>query len=148
MFGDFWGIWEHHFFIKTCARYFMGNFRKNWATFYSNIWSHWREASQRRELGRQVWDCQIVILLKENHYFRWQGRSGGVASELGGNNEEVYDYDGCSQCDQIGRFIALWATFQSLWQKLYCHNLLHSQAIFVYVSKSLIFLMKSFLGNF
>ena len=24
------------------------------------------------------------------------------------------------QCDQIGRFIALWATFQSLWQQLFC----------------------------
>ena len=26
------------------------------------------------------------------------------------------------QCDQIGRFIQLWATFQSLWQKLICPN--------------------------
>ena len=26
------------------------------------------------------------------------------------------------QCDQIGRFIALWATFQSLWQQLFCPN--------------------------
>ena len=30
------------------------------------------------------------------------------------------------QCDQIGRFIALWATFQILWQQLLCPNLLHS----------------------
>ena len=54
----------------------------------------------------------------------------------------------CRQCDQIGRFIGLWATFQSLWQKLICPNLPHSQAIFVKVSKSLIFLVKSFLGKF
>ena len=53
-----------------------------------------------------------------------------------------------AQCDQIGRFIGLWATFQSLWQQLICPNLLHSYAIFVKVSKSLIFLVKSFLGNF
>ena len=26
------------------------------------------------------------------------------------------------QCDQIGRFIALWATFQSLLQQLFCPN--------------------------
>ena len=29
-----------------------------------------------------------------------------------------------TQCDQIGRFIALWANFQSLWQQLICPNLL------------------------
>ena len=29
------------------------------------------------------------------------------------------------QCDQIGRFIALWATFQSLWQQLFCPNRPH-----------------------
>ena len=30
------------------------------------------------------------------------------------------------QCDQIGQFIGLWATFQSLWQQLICPNLQHS----------------------
>ena len=34
------------------------------------------------------------------------------------------------QCDQIGRFIGLWAIFQ-----LVCPNLPHSEAIFVNVSK-------------
>ena len=48
------------------------------------------------------------------------------------------------QRDQIGQIIGLWATFQSLWQQLFCPNL----PIFVKVSKSLIFLVKSFLGNF
>ena len=28
----------------------------------------------------------------------------------------------CDQCDQIGRFIALWATFLSLWLQLFCPN--------------------------
>ena len=42
------------------------------------------------------------------------------------------------QCDQIGKFIGLQATFQSLWQHLVCPNL--PQAIFVKMSKSLIFL--------
>ena len=52
-------------------------------------------------------------------------------------------------CDQIGQFIGLWATFQSLWQQLICPDLpKHSRAIFLKVSKSLIFLVKSFLGNF
>ena len=49
----------------------------------------------------------------------------------------------CIQCDQIGQFIGLWATFQSL-----CPNLPHSQAIFAKESKTIIFLVKSFLGNF
>ena len=40
------------------------------------------------------------------------------------------------QCDQIGRFIGLWATFQRLWQQLICPNLLHFRAIFVKVSKN------------
>ena len=31
-----------------------------------------------------------------------------------------------NQCDQIGRFIGLWANFQSLWQQLFCPNLPHS----------------------
>ena len=53
-----------------------------------------------------------------------------------------------SQCDQIGRFIALWAAFKSLWQQIYCPNLTYSWAIIENVSKSLIFLVKSFLGNF
>ena len=52
------------------------------------------------------------------------------------------------QCDQIGRFIGLWASIQSIWPQLICPNLLHSFAIFVKVSKSFIFLVKFFLANF
>ena len=33
--------------------------------------------------------------------------------------------EGYLQCDQIGQFIGLKATFQSLWQQLICPNLLH-----------------------
>ena len=29
------------------------------------------------------------------------------------------------QCDKIGRFIAPWVTFQSLWQQLFCSNRPH-----------------------
>ena len=54
----------------------------------------------------------------------------------------------CNHCDQIGRFIALCATIQSLWQQLISPNLLHSWAIFVNLSKSFLFLVKSYLGNF
>ena len=53
-----------------------------------------------------------------------------------------------NQCDQIGWFIGLRATFQCLWQQLFCPNLSHSQAILVKLSKSFILLVKSFLGNF
>ena len=43
----------------------------------------------------------------------------------------------CNQCDQIGRFIGLWQ--QLIWPSL---------PTFLYVSKSFIFLVKLFLGNF
>ena len=42
----------------------------------------------------------------------------------------------------------LWVTFQSLWQQLICPILINSEAIFVKVSNSILFLVKSFLGNF
>ena len=54
----------------------------------------------------------------------------------------------CIQCDQIGRFITLWATFQSQWQQLFCPNCQHILGIFVNLSKSFILLAKSFLGDF
>ena len=75
----------------------------------------------------------------------------------------------CTQCDQFGRFFAFWATFHSMWQQSFCPNrphfrqlldsgqlwqqliypnLLHAWAIFVKVTKSFIFLVKSILSNF
>ena len=53
-----------------------------------------------------------------------------------------------AQCDQIGRFVALWANFESLWQQLFCPNRPHFKAIFEKVLESFIFLVKSFMGNF
>ena len=56
-----------------------------------------------------------------------------------------------NKCDQIVWFIAIWATFQSIWLPKAlksCPNLPHYLAIFVKVSKSIIFLVKHFLGNF
>ena len=37
--------------------------------------------------------------------------------------EEV---EASKQCDQIGQFIGLWETFQSLWQQIICPNFPHS----------------------
>ena len=42
----------------------------------------------------------------------------------------------------------IWATFYSLRQQLICPNFLILKQLFVKVSKSIIFLVKSFLGNF
>ena len=33
MFGDFWVFWKHHFLSKNYIVYFLGNLRKNLATF-------------------------------------------------------------------------------------------------------------------
>ena len=51
------------------------------------------------------------------------------------------------QCDQIGRFLEFGQLFEAL-ATINLSQSPHSQANFVKVSKSLIFLLKSFLGNF
>ena len=52
------------------------------------------------------------------------------------------------ECDQIGQFIGLWTTFQSLSQQLICPNHPNFKAILVEMSKSLIFLVTPFLATF
>ena len=52
-----------------------------------------------------------------------------------------------NQCDQIGRFIGLWGNFESLWQQLISPNLPHFQAIFVKVSKFIIFSSEIIFGQ-
>ena len=52
------------------------------------------------------------------------------------------------QCAQIWRFFVFWASIQSRWQQLLYPNTPHCQAILAKVSKSFIFQVKSFLGNF
>ena len=72
----------------------------------------------------------------------WHKEISKIA-QSGHTAAQILSNDILDQCDQIGRVIALWATF--LWQQLFCPN---SYSIFVLVSKSLIFLVKSFLGKF
>ena len=62
-------------------------------------------------------------------------------------NWHPYDSFIClpSSMTRLGNIFALWATFQSLWQQLFLPTF---QAIFVEVSKSFIFRVESFLGNF
>ena len=57
-------------------------------------------------------------------------------------------YYAYNQCYHIGQFITLWATFQSLRQQLFSPKRPHSQAIFVKVSKSFIFMVQLFLATF
>ena len=52
------------------------------------------------------------------------------------------------QCDQICAIYWTLGNFKSHWQQLICPNLPHYRAIFVKVSKSIIFRVKSFLANF
>ena len=37
----------------------------------------------------------------------------------------IFDNEAIRQCDQIRRFIALWASFQCRWQELFCPNCPH-----------------------
>ena len=55
---------------------------------------------------------------------------------------DFHDCISTYRCDQIGRFIALWATFLSLWQQLFCPNRPHFWAYLVKVWKSFIFPVK------
>ena len=42
MIGNFLGYLEKPYsYVKTALATFCTSFGKNWATFYSNIWSHW-----------------------------------------------------------------------------------------------------------
>ena len=52
------------------------------------------------------------------------------------------------QCDQIGRFIILSATFQSPWQQLFCPNCQHILGNFCKGDKIFYFTRKILLGNF
>ena len=57
-------------------------------------------------------------------------------------------YCSWNQCDQIGRFFAIWASIQSWWHQLFYPNCPHWLAIFVKVSKSFIIQVKSFWATF
>ena len=46
---------------------------------------------------------------------------GNQLATLGYKNMASLIQDG-KQCDQIGLIIELWATFQSMWQQLFCPN--------------------------
>ena len=52
------------------------------------------------------------------------------------------------QCDQIGQFITLWATFQSPWQQLFCPNCHHILGNFCKFVKIFHFTSQILLGNF
>ena len=56
--------------------------------------------------------------------------------------------DAWEQCDQIGRFIGLLGNFSKSLATIYLPKFLTFLGNFVKVSKSLIFWVKSFLGNF
>ena len=49
---------------------------------------------------------------------------------------------------RLGNLLAFGQLFKALGNNLICPNLRHSYAIYVKVSKTLIFLVKSFLANF
>ena len=53
----------------------------------------------------------------------------------------LINFEGSNQCDKIWQFIGLW-------QQLFCPILSHSLVFFVKMSKSIIFLVKSFWATF
>ena len=48
----FGSIVKNGTFMLNWYGYFLGNFIENWATFYSNIWSHWIERKRERDSGK------------------------------------------------------------------------------------------------
>ena len=117
-------FWKRHFFSKSCCSYFLDNIWIIGATLFSTIWSHWSKL--HRGVSFQTVRRRRFSLdpnVRPSHY---------ATNSCG------------EQCDQI----ALWATFQSQWQQLFCPNCFHSNTIFVKASKTFIFLVKSFWATF
>ena len=80
----------------------------------------------------------LLLLLHVTQVCKWWNKCKHVAPTHTNTNT-------LSQCDQIGRFIGLWATFQIICQQLISPI---SHILRQFMSKCLIFLVKSFLGNF
>ena len=87
-----------------------------------------------------VYEC-IYVFLNERE------RESESALQFRKLNYHSSNIGTLDQCGQIGRFITLWANFQSLWQQLFCPNCQHFKAIFVRVSKTLIFSSKFLFGQ-
>ena len=71
----------------------------------------------------------------------------GSLGKLGTDFDFQFDQN-TAQCDQIGRFVALWVTFQSLCQQLFCPNRPHFYANFCKVVEIFNFACEIILGNF
>ena len=97
-----------------------------WSAINCPIWSHWTEKVKKKMVCHRSVDLSAPSL----HHLSMLKSSA------------------LNQCDQIWRFIALWTTFKCFFQHLICPNLSHSYWIFIKESKSIIFLVKSFLGKF
>ena len=85
--------------------------------------------------------------IQKNNLIIWSHCEGRTTRECqqkdrGTERRECVRAVNYEQCDQIGQFIALRATFQILWQQIFCQNSPHLQAMFVKVSKSFICLAK------
>ena len=63
-------------------------------------------------------------------------------------NRSLFPNDTQQQCDLIGQLIAVWATFENLWQQLFRPNWPHFYKNFGKVSKCFVFLVKHFWATF
>ena len=149
-----WAIFEsswQHIAFQKLPKYFVtpwailediifwAVFEKVWTVFRSNIWSHWlwKLNCQCGEMTYYLFQ-QLGLLrrgLQDSLRRGWDGSQvlrGGddraaehrVQGPVLQNHFLPYQ-DECNQCDQIGQFIGLWPTFQSLWQQRICPILLH-----------------------
>ena len=89
----------------------------------------------------------IVSCIEKTKIKRKRGREWPIcrpplrAFEVESNFHWPDNFVAPRQCDQIGRFFALWSTIQNSWQQLFYPNCLHCQAILVKVSKSIFLLV-------
>ena len=105
-------------------------------------WNVWRWDGNLKTFSNRRWSSSVRH--SQRRAMRWRG----VAPELAQLAPDLGSRLSHWQCDQIGRLIGLWATFQGLWQQLICPNLPHCKAIFVKISNYLIFVVKSFWASF
>ena len=104
-------IW---WYCATLAKHFDGLFSilQNFESTLAKALCYWGKISLLQMSIWSLWHTPARVTLFNAH----SGKS------FRGLNEACL---GCDQCDQIGQFIALWASFQCLWQQLFCQNCPH-----------------------
>ena len=102
------------------------NFAKSGHTGRRVVQNGRKMSERKKELGREKSQDQQTdkneakLGTHERIYFKY------LLNDKERRDKRINGDTEGKQCDQIGQFIGLWATLQSIWQQLICPNLPHS----------------------